>query len=80
MINLILRLYLLLFPHCELMVSFLHDADFVHCNDSPAHAERCYANSRWDYGGAPIAVLRDDPDLMRLVFKLPFVRTVSCWR
>lgn len=80
MIKLILALYLFLFPRCELMVSFLHDADFEHCNDSPAHAEHCYANSRWDYGGAPVAWLRDDGPLMHFVFHLPYVRTVSCWR
>jgi hypothetical protein len=80
MIKLLLALYLFLFPRCELMVSWLHDADFQHCNDSPAHAAACYAASDWDYGGAPISVLHDDPDLMRFVFRLPFVRTVSCWK
>jgi len=79
-IQFILHLYLLLFPRCEMMVSFLHDADFVHCNDDDAHREWCYANSDWDYGGAIIADLHDDARLNDIVFHLPFVRTVSCWK
>lgn len=80
MIKLVLAIYLFLFPRCEMLVSFLHDADLAHCNDTPAHAARCYAVSDWDYGGAPVAGLRDDGALMHFIFRLPFVRTVSCWR
>jgi hypothetical protein len=80
MIKLVLALYLFLIPLCELMVSWLHDADFQHCNDSPMHAAACYAASDWGYGGQDIGTLRDDAALMSFVFKLPFVRTVSCWK
>jgi hypothetical protein len=79
MIALLLHLYLLLFPRCELMVSWL--SDFSHCNDSPAHAAACYAASEWDYSrNRDGRDAGDDPALMKFVFKLPFVRSVSCWR
>jgi hypothetical protein len=80
-IKLILALYLFLFPRCELMVSWLHDADFQHCNDSSAHAAACYAASAWDYGGAPLgSIVRHEPAFELFVLHLPFVRIVSCWK
>jgi hypothetical protein len=77
MIKLVLALYLSLFPRCELMVSWL--TDFSHCNDSSADADHCYATSAWDYGGASVNTLDDDSTLAWFVFRLPFVRSVSCW-
>lgn len=79
MIKLLLKVYLLLFPQCEMMVSLL--TDFTHCNDSPAWAEHCYATSDWDYGVVrPTLPLAHFAALEAFVFKLPLVQTVSCWR
>lgn len=79
MIHIILRIYLLLFPRCEMMVSFL--TDFSHCNDSSAWATHCYAKSDWDYGGAmPAEPLTRRYDPEAFIIQLPFVRSVSCWR
>jgi hypothetical protein len=79
MISLVLHLYLLLFPRCEIMVSFL--TDFTHCNDSPAWANHCYATSDWDYGDAtPTMPLTHFAALEALIIKMPLVQTVSCWK
>lgn len=78
MIRFILHLYLFLFPHCEMMVSWLRYFD--DCNDSPKDSARCYAASDWDYGGGAVIepVIRS-MGLEPFIIKLPFVRSVSCW-